>query len=116
MNRIAQMKTAEVQDDQGPLTVIMIALDVPDLRGAPGFIQEVANQFKAFRMLNSPDTAGLLVTVIGALPAADFAKRWQELVANDQILTLYMSTMRVADVIQGTAAGKVLSSATLLSV
>lgn len=113
-NRIAQMKAVQTQDAQGPLTAIMIAVDVADIGSAPAFVQEVADKFKAYRMMSPPDTAGMLVTIMGTLAAGDFAKRWKAIAAKDQALALFMSQMRVADVIQGTPQGQVLSSASLL--
>ncbi len=114
-NRIAQIKTVEVEDDAGPLTAIMIAVDVNDPRSAQAFAREIAQAFKSQRTLSPPDTAGLLITVIGALSADDFAAHWQDLVKEDQILAHFMKGTRVADVIQGTRDGRALSRASLLT-
>jgi hypothetical protein len=63
----------------GPLVAILIGLDLPDRNQAEAFVAEVADKFKAQRMLSPPETARLCVTLIGELSAEEFARRWKEL-------------------------------------
>ena len=114
VNAIAQIKTVEVDGPDGPAVAMMIAVNIGDAAAAVDFVAEVAEQFKLHRMLAPPQTSLLLVTVIGGLTAPAFAKRWSEIEAADPILRAFMARMDIADVVQGTAAGQQLSSASLL--
>lgn len=113
-NSLAKIETVELHDKDGQLTAIMVALNIAAPETTTAFIQEVAETFKKQRMCSPPNTAGLLVTIIGQLSAEAFAEQWRALVAKDAILAHFMGQMRVADVMQGTAQGKVVSSASLL--
>ncbi len=114
MNSIANLKTVNLQSPAGPLTAIMIGVNISDVQTADAFIAEVAEKFKVQRMISPPDTGGLLITVIGDLPVVRFATRWRELMANDQALAFFMSQMRVADVVRGLPSGQPLEKASLL--
>lgn len=113
-NQIASIETVTGERDGEALTAIMVALNVRDPRNAPAFIQEVAETFKNHRMCSPPETAGLLVTIIGKLTAEEFREHWRTLVARDPILASFMGQMKVADVMQGTPRGEVLSAASHL--
>jgi len=114
-NSIANLKTVSVQSPGGPVTAIMVGINIADLQSADTFVAEVADKFKMQRMLSPPDTSGLLVTIIGELTAARFAEKWRELVAGDDALAVFMSQMRVADVMRGLPSGQPLERASLLS-
>lgn len=112
-NTLAKIETVVLDGEDGPLTAIMVALNIVAPETAPAFIREVAETFKAHRMCSPPNTAGLLITIIGELSADAFTEQWRALVAEDAILAHFMGQMRVADVMQGTTQGKALSSASL---
>jgi hypothetical protein len=114
-NRIAEVKTVQLQSDGGPFHALMMALDVNEPAEADHFIPEVAQRFKVQRMASPPDTSALLITIIGELPASSFAQGWQRLRTSDEILNVFMSQMRKADIIRGTRAGQMLESVSLLS-
>jgi hypothetical protein len=113
-NTIASVKTVELDSPTGPLVAIMIALNIGDSKHAVPFVREVAQKFNVHRTCSSPETAALLVTIIGDFSASEFAKQWKELQGEDQILKFYMSMMRMADVMHGTESGEVLEMASLL--
>jgi hypothetical protein len=114
MNAINILDTVSFVASDGPLVAIMIGLNIADLDQADAFVREVAERFKAHRMISPPETAGLCVTIIGELSAGEFARRWRDLVARDEILRLFMGKMRIADVIRGTPSGQQLESVSLL--
>jgi hypothetical protein len=113
-NTLVKIESVELNGEDGPLTAIMVALNIADPRRAPAFIREVAETFKAHRMCSPPKTTGLLVTILGQLPAERFVEQWRKLAVEDEMLAHFMSQLSVADVMQGTADGRVLSSASLL--
>jgi hypothetical protein len=113
-NSISDLKTVNLQIQSGPLTAIMIGLDIPDIHTADAFIAEVAETFKLQRMSSPPETRGLLFTIIGELPASQFVRRWKELVDSDPILSVFMSQMRIADVMRGSPSGQPLENVSLL--
>lgn len=115
MNSIAQMKAVPANGPQGPTTAIMVAVNIDAPSTGEAFVSQVAEQFKLHRTASPPNTSMLLVTIVGGLSAERFATKWQEVVNRDKIVRTYMSLMQVADVIQGTKAGKQLSKASLLS-
>ncbi len=92
----------------------MVGLDIPDVQTADAFVAEVAAQFKMQRMSSPPYTSGLLITIIGELPAAQFVRRWRELAATDPILAAFMSRMRIADVMRGLPSGQPSETLSLL--
>jgi len=103
-NYISHIKTMDLESPDGPLTSVMIGLAIPDPTTADAFIAEVAEKFKVHRMSSSPDTRGLFISMVGELPAGEFVRRWRELVAADEILSTFMSTLRYATVRRGTAS------------
>jgi len=114
-NSIANLKSVNFQSPTGPATAIMIGVNISDVQAADAFISEVAEKFKMQRMLSPPDTSGLLVTIIGDLPAARFAEKWRGLLAADQVLAAFMSQMRVADVMRGSPSGQMLEKVSLMT-
>jgi hypothetical protein len=103
-NFISHVKTMTLESPDGPLTAVMIAVAIPDVQTADAFIAEVVEKFKEHRMGSPPDTSCLFVSMVGELPAAQFVRRWRELVATDQILATFMSTMRYAIVRRGSVS------------
>lgn len=113
-NSISNLKTVSLQSPSGPLTAVMVGLDIPDVQTADAFVAEVAAQFKMQRMSSPPYTSGLLITIIGELPAAQSVRRWRELAATDPILAAFMSRMRIADVMRGLPSGQPSETLSLL--
>lgn len=113
-NNIAKIETVNLNGPNGPMTAIMISLNIYDLVTVPAFIQEVITTFKSQRMLSPPNTSGMLVTIMGSLPAESFAQHWRAAAQTDQSMAFFMSQMTIADVMQGTPAGQMLSKASLL--
>jgi len=113
-NAVANIKTVNLDSKTGPLVTIMVAVDIDNPAQADAFLEEVAQKFLAHRMLSPPETAGLLVTIIGDMPVARFAQRWQQLKQADPTLAFFMSQMRVAKVLRGKPTGEVVESRSLL--
>ncbi len=113
MNSIKQIQTVALQGPKGPANAMMIAIDIGDANAAEGFIQQVVEQFKVNRMLAPPDTSMLLITSVGDVSADRFARQWNEITQQDDVVRAFMAQMTVADVIQGTETGKQLSKASL---
>jgi hypothetical protein len=115
MNSIANIKTANLQSEDGQsVAVIVMGLNIRDLETADAFIQEVAEKFKAQRMCSPPDTSMMLVTIVSEMPVAHFVERWRQLAAADQILGFFMSQMQKADVLLGAVVGQTLETASLI--
>jgi len=114
-NSISVIKTVDnMESPVGSVVAIMIGVTVRDTSTADAFAIEVAEQFKMNRMMSSPKTNALLITLVGEMSATRFAECWRALVAADEILGIFMSQMRLADVMHGTASGQVLETASLL--
>ena len=113
-NTIANLKTMSLQSENGPVTAIVMGVNIRDQQNADAFIKEAAEKFKLQRMCSSPDTSVMLITIVSEMPASRFVKRWREIVADDKILGFFMSQMRKADVVRGTAAGQTLEAVSLL--
>lgn len=119
MNRIVEMKKQQYpQEDGTSLQVLFIACNM-DGSGVDGagevgeFVNEVASQFRAEIMLD-PVTTMLLVTIVSALNADQFAELWRERCRADVLLRLNMGRLSKADVIEGSQDGRTLSQASLL--
>ncbi len=113
-NTIANLKTMALESTNGPVTAIVMGLNIRDPQSADAFTQEVAEKFKVQRMCSSPDTGVMLITIVSEMPASHFVKRWRQLAADDKILGFFMSQMRKADVVRGTVAGQTLETVSLL--
>ena len=114
-NTIANLKTVPLQSPDGPVTAIVMGLNIPSLQNADAFIKEAAEKFKVQRMCSSPDTSVMVVTVVTELPATHFVKRWRQIAADDKVLGFFMSQMRRADVLCCTTAGQTLETISLLN-
>jgi hypothetical protein len=114
LNEIVEIKTVPTAGPNGPTAAMMIAINIDNAATGQVFISQVAEQFKLHRTAAPPDTSKLLVSIVGALSADQFATRWTEVAKRDGVVRAYMSMMRVADVIQGTKSGQQLSKASLL--
>ncbi len=113
-NTIANLKTMSLQSQDGPVTAIVMGLNIRDQQNANAFIQQVAEKFKVQRMCSSPDTSVMLITIISEMPASRFVKRWRQIAAGDKVLGFFMSQMHKADVLRGTVAGQTLETVSLL--
>lgn len=113
-NTIANLKTMPLESQEGPVTAIVMGLNIRDQQSADAFILEVAEKFKVQRMCSSPDTSVLLITLVSETPASRFVKRWRQIAADDKVLGFFMSQMRKADVVRGTVAGQTLETVSLL--
>jgi hypothetical protein len=114
MNTIANLKTMHLRSADGPVTAIVMGLNIRDTQSADVFIQEVAEKFKAQRMCSPPDTSVMLITLVSEMPAWRFAERWRQLAAEDKVLSFFMSQMRKADLSRGTVIGQALESVSLI--
>ena len=114
MNKIVNLKTLDLESADGPVTAIVMGLNIPDLRTADSFIEEAAEKFKLHRTCSSPNTSILLITVVSKMSAAHFIECWRRQVARDPILAFYMTQMRKADVLVGTFAGENNNAVSLL--
>ncbi len=114
MNSIVNLKTVQSQSTEGPVSIVIMGLNIPDLESADDFIQQAAEKFTLQRTCSPPTTDRMLITVVTSMPLQQFVDRWHQIAANDPILNFYMSQMKVADVIQGTAPGVTLDTASLL--
>jgi hypothetical protein len=99
-NAIADLKTEMLEGDGEPVPVIFVALDIHDAAQLRPFMNVVVEKFKLQRMISPPTTAHLLVTVVGDVTASAVKAAWQEVAAADQIATVFMSRMQVADVMR----------------
>lgn len=103
-----------MQSPVAPVVAIMIGVTVCDTSTADALDIEVAEQFKMNRMMSSPNTNALHIPLVGAISATRFAECWRALVAADEILGIFMSGMRLAHVMHGTASGQFSETASLL--
>ena len=112
-NQIREVKTVVIEGGQGPGQAIMIALDFDEPSRLKDLAAEAVDRFKVHRMISPPDTSILLVTIVGDLDVCEFANAWKAKVASDPVLGLFMSQLRLAECVCGTAAGEVLASSSL---
>ena len=94
---------------------LFIALEIPDPPRLFGFLEEVVMRFKAERMAGPPDARFMLITLVGAISAADFAQAWQGAIANDAPARALLGELHQADVMQSDADGLVIGQASLLA-
>lgn len=114
MNSIVNLKTVHSQSPEGPVSIVIMGLNIPDLDSADDFIQKAAEKFTLQRTCSPPTTDRMLITIVTSTPLQQFVNRWHQIVTKDPILNFYMSQMKAADVIRGTDAGVTLESASLL--
>jgi len=113
-NRIYNLKTAEAKRSYGPAAAVVMGLDIDDVESLDSFMPEVAHKIVLQRTCSPPDTAILLISIIGVLPAEEFKARWLREVEKDKILTFYMSMMREASVTRGLPDGSIIEDVSLL--
>ncbi len=114
MNSIVNLKTVNTDSPSGAIPVIVMGLNIDDLDSADEFILEAAEKFKLQRMCSPPTTSAMLITVVTAMPIAQFVSRWRQISSEDEILGFFMSQMRRADVMRGTTVGVALETASLV--
>jgi hypothetical protein len=115
MNAITELKTLNLDSSDGPVAAIIMGLKIADLENADLFLLDVAEKLKRQRTASPRETNFLLVTIVGEMTAAQFAKQWLQLAAKDQALGSIMSSMRKAEVLRGTVAGQTLETVSLLN-
>lgn len=94
---------------------LFLAIDVAEPARLLGFLEEVVGRFKAERMSGPPDTRFMLITLVGEVPAADFAQIWRTAIAHDLPARALLGTLHRADVVQGDERGRVIGQASLLA-
>jgi hypothetical protein len=94
---------------------LFLAIDVAEPARLLGFLEEVVGRFKVERMSGPPDTGFMLITLVGEVPAADFAQIWRTAIANDLPARALLGTLHRADVVQGDERGRVIGQASLLA-
>ena len=108
VNQVNKVETVELEFDGSPVTAIMMAVDCHDLSVADTFIASVIDEFLSHRMISPPDTNALLVTLVGAMRPEEFAFFWNEHVESNAALQVFMSQMKVADVVWSAPDGEIL--------
>ncbi len=114
MNAIVNLKTVHSQSPEGPVSIVVMGLNIPDPDSADSFIQHAAEKFTLQRTCSPPTTDRMLITVVTSMPLQQIVNRWHQIAANDPILNFYMSQMKAADVIRGTTVGVTLETASLV--
>jgi hypothetical protein len=103
--QIVQSDTKAKDLPDGPKPAIVLAANVRVAGAEYEVAKALIEQLKIQRMLSPPDTAMLLITIIGPCAITDFLAHWRSLVSADQIATLWMSRMEKADVGFASASG-----------
>ena len=101
---LAGIQTVELDGEDGPVTAIMANFNF-DAPLTNEMVSEAITAIKCQRMLSPPDTSALLITIIGSVTGAQFAKEWRKIGANDEALQSFMSTMQIADVMSSPVDG-----------
>ena len=94
---------------------MLLALDA-DGSAVHDLVVEAAERFKLQRMCSPPDTAGLLMSIIGPIDLAAFAEAWRRNTARDEVARFFLSQMQVATAVHGTARGEILGEESLLPI
>ncbi len=113
-NRVRQLETCVLEGIDGPAYVIKLAIDVEDAGTADSFVAGLVKKVAVQRMGSPPDTAALVVTIVGDLSAHAFAELWRKHLATSPPMTFFMSRMAHAEVIQGTRTGEKLDECSLV--
>lgn len=113
-NKIAQIKTVQGGSREQPTFAILMGLDINDSATVDAFLREAAKTFVSHRMCSPPQTSSMLITIVGDLAAARCAERWRQIMSEDKVLLFFMSQMRVADVIRGSASGEELEKISII--
>jgi len=94
----SETKTIETIDDSGvSKNVLFLAANLYEAEAQTEMTSGLFERFKIQRMMSSPDTSMLVITVIGPCDADSFVTSWRELVFADPIATFFMSQMEKAD-------------------
>jgi hypothetical protein len=101
-------------DSEGGQALFM-TLDVAEPSRLIGFLEDVVTRFKVERLAGPPDARFMLITVVGDVPADEFADAWRAATANDAPARALLGALHQADVMQGDAHGVVLGQASLLA-
>lgn len=113
MNQILELKRQSFpQPDGSELQAAFMACNVYDLNAADEFVNEVANHVRTDLMLH-PQTTHLLITIVGDLSAAAFAKLWHARLTGDTLLRAYVVKLMKASVVWGSSEGKSLAEESL---
>jgi hypothetical protein len=113
-NRIYNLKTAEAKRSHGPAAAVVMGLNIDDRESLDLFMPEIAHKIVLQRTCSPPDTAILLISIIGVLSAEEFKARWLREVGKDKILTFYMSMMKEASVTRDLPDGSIIEDISLL--
>ena len=113
-NRIHKLLTRYADRGDEKVPIIMMGLQVDELDDLNAFMSEVAATFRIQRLLSPPETSAMFVTLIGALTAAEFKRRWTEQVKRDPILVQFMARMNDASVLHGERDGTVIDHISLI--
>lgn len=105
--KIVQCDTALTDAPEGRKAVILLAADLKDASAQEAMVQAMIEKFLLQRMISPPDTSLLLVTIVGPCDRATFAKRWRELAAANQAVSVFMARMEKADVGVAATSGAV---------
>ncbi len=112
-NEIHNIDTKWVDNEAGEFPAVVMGLNIPDRENFRGFVSDVVEKFKCQRMCSPPETANMTITIMGDVTCKEFADLWRGHSRSDQILQVFMSQMRVADVLRFTPEGGVIDSASL---
>ena len=113
-NRIYNLKTAEATRSGAPVPAVVMGLDIDDLDSLDSFMPTVAHKIVLQRTCSPPETAILVISIIGVLSAEEFRTRWMREVEKDKILSFYMSQMKEASVSRGLPDGSMIEDVSLL--
>ena len=115
-NSIANLKTPMMKNASGEAVPILImGLTLDDVTTLNTFIQHAVTQFRNQRMISPPQTATMLVTLIGTVTVEQFLPIWRKHVDADPGAKVFMGLMKKADLLHGSKDGKtILGQASLL--
>jgi hypothetical protein len=113
MNAIVETKTVELAPGSG-VFAIMIAANVLDPATLEGFVSELAERFKAQKLLSPPNTSHFLLSVRGETTAAAIKALWVARGAADMVLSVMMNGLAVADIVRAGRTGPPLEQLSLL--
>jgi hypothetical protein len=113
-NKIKQIETKLLPSENGSIHAIFISLNIYDKNTSDDFIAEVLEKFTLQKMISPPDTAFLLITMVGDLSAEEFCTKWKLLIDKDVIAKTLVSMLNKAVVVHGTNEGKIIEEKSLL--
>jgi hypothetical protein len=98
-NEIKLLRSQEIYQDDEPLGVIQLGINVFNTKELPEFFDEVIDKWIAQRMQSVPHTKAMIVTIYGGLTSNEFRDYWAEYRENNEILDFFMKMMISADVL-----------------